>query len=203
MLASLYAPPGMTWKETLTDSGTHVYFSGTGVAAGPRVAAWFLLFSGIFFFVIINFGGPLTGSIVLAEAIPIAIFALGATLAYKWRLGGPSAGVLDVVRVPSGSELRMEGTLTSGPQTIAASEIADIVVSDNEQEYRAGASVEFGSSYGAPRMHQATSRWYQVIVIKKDGDRRIVACFGERACAVFFGKKLLEMLGLAMSTTAV
>ena len=69
----------MTWKETFSDRGTHIYFSGTPAPRGLLMVAWSLIVLGVLYEFIFNMpGGTTTGSVVAMQATPIVIFLIGA-----------------------------------------------------------------------------------------------------------------------------
>ena len=176
------APLGMTWRETPRDRGTHIYFSGKQAPRTLVWLAWGLIALGVVYEVLFNLpGGTTTGSVVLMEATPIFFIAIGAALAWKWRQGGGSSGVLDV----GPGALRIERGILAGPLTIEPREVRELVVNDEEQDYQVSTATQSVST---------TARWYQVTLVTNAGKRYGLACFGEHACAAFYVGRVAELV---------
>lgn len=178
------APLGMTWRETLSERGTHIYFSGTQAPRGLLWVAWGLIALGVvheFLFNVVLAGGTMTGSVVLMQATPIFFMVIGAALAWKWRQGGGASGVLDVGR----EALRIERGILAGPLTIDPREVRELLVGDEEQDYQVSTASQSVSS---------TARWYQVTLVTNADKRYSLACFGEHACASFYVRRVAELV---------
>jgi hypothetical protein len=188
-LSSVDAPPGMTWKETLTDRGTHIYFSGTPAPRGLVWMAWSLIALGVFYELLFNDvllpGGTTQGSVVAMQAVPVALIVIGAALAWKWRQGGGSSGVLDVGR----AALSVQRGLLSGPLELEPRQVRELVVGDQAQDYQVQTASQTSS---------ATARWYQVTLVTAAGKQHALACFGEHACAAFYVRRVSELLNGAL-----
>lgn len=174
----------MTWRETLSERGTHVYFSGTGMSQGLRPFAWGTAFMGVFMEVMINGvrGGTTTGSVFVMQATPILMIVISGAFLWKWRLGGPSYGTLDVER----GSLRVSRGFWLGPLQLAAGDIRELTVKDHEQDY----SVQTKGTGPV----DVSNQWFQVTVVTASGGEQIIACFGEQACAAFFVHRLTTLL---------
>jgi len=178
----LDAPPGMTWRETPSDRGTHIYFSGT---PAPRLLvglAWGLIALGVVYEVLFNVpGGTTQGSVLAMQATPIIMIVLGASFAWRWRQSGGSAGVLDVGR----AALSVQRGLIAGPLELEPRQVRELLVSDQAQDYQ----VE-SRGYAVSE----TARWFQVTLVTSAGKRHALACFGEHACAEFYVLRVAELL---------
>ncbi len=190
-------PPGMTWRETLTETAaTSVYFSGTEPPKGLVRVAWGLVLLGISYEVLFNVGGgEVQGSIVAMEAAPILVAAIGGALAYKWRLGGPSSAMIEIGR----SGARFSRGFWRNPLVLPLGDVRELVVSDHQQDYQ----VARGDGYGyVVASYSDTARWARVTLITRSGGRHVVACFGEHACAAFHAGRVMTLLGELSSSSS-
>jgi len=183
--SSSVAPPGMTWRETTTERGTHVYFSGTPGPRGLRQIGWGLLVIGLVLEILIDMLVGLTGPLkeLLSWHIsPMFGIVGGGVLVWMWRAGGPSYGSIDVER----TALRVSRGMWLNPIQIGAREIARVIVGNRKQNYDITAN-----GYEV----RDTDRWYAAIVVTKANEQHVLACFGEEACATFFTRRISALLG--------
>lgn len=178
------APPGMIWRETSPKIGvTHVFFSGTDAPKLLVGIAWGLVALGVGYellFHVVLSRARMTGSVLGEQAFLLLMIAVGAALAYKWRLGGPSSSSLEV----GSGGLRFSRGFWRNPLVVPIAEVRELGVADHEQTY----------STARCDANWETARWVQVVVVTTRGTRHVVACFGESACAVFYARRVLEML---------
>lgn len=184
-------PPGMIWRETHPTFDTlSVHFSGT---EPPKTLSWLargLVVLGVgyeFLFNVLAANGPVEGSVFAMQATPIVLLAVGLALAYKWRLGGPSSSIIEIS--PAG--VRFSRGFWKNALVLAPAQIRELGVSDHRQNYEV---VRYDSWGNPDASYWESARWFHVVLVTVTGERRIVACFGERACAVFYARRLSNLV---------
>ena len=180
----------MTWRETHPAIGTtSIQFSGTEPPKALVGVAWALIVLGVGYELFLNVlfpDAPVRGSKLAMQLFPLVLIALGTALAYKWRIGGPSSSVIEIA--PAG--LRFSRGFWLNPLVVPPAQVREMGVADHAQNYK----VERYDAWGVPEGYSETARWFQVVLVTSAGERHVVACFGENACAVFYARRVLELL---------